>query len=175
MQAGVCWEVYVLWFTAQLSGSVIQAMYMTCTMPSYAPVPRLRYFFCCVFISTVPQSKKLKIKYRFISGKIIHKCRVLNCNVWLSEGSHPEAHSIRFWITFLKLDYAFDGISFISIVRFIHHVGLNQKFEIPHFVAAFMSKMMANLGNFTQPPFGDSTVHCFSSFPLTAKPRCLTL
>jgi hypothetical protein len=45
MQAGVCWEVYVLWFTAQLSGSVIQAMYMTCTMPSYAPVPRLRYFF----------------------------------------------------------------------------------------------------------------------------------
>ena len=112
MQAGVCWEVYVLWFTAQLSGSVIQAMYMTCTMPSYAPVPRLRYFFFCVFISTVPQSKKLKIKHRFISGKIIHKCRVLNCNVWLSEGSHPEAHSIRFWITFLKLDY---GIWWMSL------------------------------------------------------------
>ena len=68
--------------------------------------------FFCVFISTVPQSKKLKIKHRFISGKIIHKCRVLNCNVWLSEGSHPEAHSIRFWITFLKLDY---GIWWMSL------------------------------------------------------------
>lgn len=39
MQAGVCWEVYVLWFAVQLSGSVLQAMYMTCTMPSHAPVP----------------------------------------------------------------------------------------------------------------------------------------
>lgn len=51
MQAGVCWEVYVLWFTAQLSGSVIQAMYMTCTMPSYAPVP---YFVGPIVLPVLP-------------------------------------------------------------------------------------------------------------------------